>query len=275
MRLESVNFHLHKRCDSRCDFCFATFRDVTGQLTPDEARCLLDTLRAAGVEKLNFAGGEPTLHPDLGGLLAHARALGFTTSIVTNGARLAALLDQHAGLLDWVGLSADSGDEATQLALGRGHGDHVARTLRHADLLRLAGVKVKLNTVVNALNWREDMGAFVRRVHPARWKVFQALPMRGQNEDAIDPLLIGPAEVAAFTERHAVLAADGFAPVVEDNDAMTGSYAMIDPLGRFFGNNTGAHVYSDPILEVGVGVALDQVGYSRDKYLARGGRYAW
>ncbi len=275
MRIESVNFHLHRLCDSRCGFCFATFRDVKDQLCLGEALHLLGALRAAGVEKLNFAGGEPTLYRDLGTLLVHAKELGLTTSLVTNGSRLPELLDEFAGAIDWVGLSADSGDETTQLALGRGRGDHVQRTLVHADLLRTSGVKVKLNTVVNALNWQEDMSTFVRGVQPARWKVFQALPMRGQNDGAIDPLLIGPTELTAFTERHAELAAEGFAPVVEDNEAMLGSYAMIDPCGRFFGNSTGAHVYSDPILQVGVEPALDQVGYSRDRFLARGGRYAW
>jgi len=71
------------------------------------------------------------------------------------------------------------------------------------------------------------------------------------------------------------LAAEGFAPVVEDNDHMRGAYLMIDPVGRFFGNATGQHRYSAPILEVGVGAALAQVGFLADRFVARGGLYAW
>ena len=40
------------------------------------------------------------------------------------------------------------------------------------------------------VNWREDMSAFVRRVQPERWKVFQVFPIGGQNDDAVDDLLI-------------------------------------------------------------------------------------
>ena len=56
---------------------------------------------------------------------------------------------------------------------------------------------------------------------------------------------------------------------------MRGSYAMIDPLGRFYGNATGAHVYSRPILEVGVEAALAEVGCEVGRFDARGGRYTW
>ncbi len=275
MLLESVNFHLYKPCNEHCAFCFATFRDVEGQLPLDDVRRVVGELRNAGVGKINFAGGEPTLYQGIGTVIEHAKTLGLTTSIVTNGARLVRLLEGHAGALDWVGLSADSSVEAVQHGLGRGRGDHVARTIAHADLARRAGVRVKLNTVVTAATWREDMSSFVGRVAPERWKVFQVLPMRGQNDGRVEPLLITSEQFAAFVARHQPLAASGMAPIVEDNDAMRGSYAMIDPLGRFFGNATGEHVYSAPILEVGVAAALSQVGFSKEKFEGRGGSYAW
>jgi hypothetical protein len=39
----------------------------------------------------------------------------------------------------------------------------------------------KLNTVVTALNWQEEMSMLVRRVCSERWRVSQVLPMEGQN----------------------------------------------------------------------------------------------
>ncbi len=275
MLLESVNFHLYKPCNEKCTFCFATFHDVEGQIGFDDVRRVIDALRAAGVQKINFAGGEPTLYRHIGLSIDHAKALGFTTSVVTNGARLVQLLNDHAAAIDWVGLSADSSIETVQHGLGRGRGDHVQRTVGHADLLRSLGVRVKLNTVVTAATWMEDMSAFVRRVGPERWKAFQVLPIKGQNSGSVEPLLLSPPQFAAFLARHQHLAAEGFAPVAEDNNAMMGSYAMVDPLGRFFGNATGEHVYSDPILEIGVAAALAQVGFSQPKFEERGGRYAW
>lgn len=275
LRPVAVNYHLLRACNLRCSFCFATFRDVDGQLAFDDARRVIDALADAGAEKLNFAGGEPTLYPRLGELLAFAKSRRLTTSIVTNGARLSALLDAHAGVLDWVGLSVDSSDEEVQRRLGRGDGGHVAASINLSERCRALGVRVKLNTVVTARTWDEDMAPLVRRVRPERWKVFQVLAMDGQNDGKVTPLLVTNAQFQTFLSRHAHLVAEGLGPVAEDNDAMRGSYVMVDPLGRFFGNATGAHVYSRPILQVGVRAALAEVGFSQAKFEARGGRYLW
>lgn len=64
-------------------------------------------------------------------------------------------------------------------------------------------------------------------------------------------------------------------PVAEDNEAMTDSYAMIDPLGRFYGNHGGRYVFSRPILEVGVAEALAEVKFEVQRLAARGGLYLW
>ena len=121
----AVNFHLYKPCNYRCRFCFATYRDIRGRLSLPEAKLLLQTLRGAGCDKLTFAGGEPTLHPNIGELVAEAKRFGLVVTIITNGARLDNLLDEHAADIDWVGLSVDSGDEDIQADL--------ARVLRRVD----------------------------------------------------------------------------------------------------------------------------------------------
>lgn len=275
MRPSTINYHLHRACNARCRFCFATFRDVGGQLSTEDSVKLLEMLRREGGEKITFAGGEPTLHPDIGFLVSQAKRIGFRTSIVTNGARLAPLLDGYAADIDWVGISVDSANETTQVTLGRGLGDHVARAVDLAARCHEVGVRVKLNTVVTALTWWEDMGALVRRVRPRRWKVFQVLPVAGQNDESVGDLLISGAQFKAFVTRHAYLADEGFAPVPEDNVLMTGSYVMVDPLGRFFSNTLGRHSYSAPILEVGVNAAWAEVAFDEDRFDRRGGRYEW
>lgn len=271
----AVNFHLFAPCDARCDFCFATFREVKGQLSLGAVMDLLSRLRAAGTEKLTFAGGEPTLHPHLSAIVAHAHALGFVTSIVTNGARLDALLDTVPDALDWVALSVDSAVEPVQRSLGRGRGDHVARIRRLAARCHGLGKRLKVNTVVTALNHEEDLRALILELRPARWKVFQVLRVVGQNDGRVEPLLITRAQFEAFVARHRSLDHAHIEVVAEDNAAMEDSYAMIDPLGRFYGNHAGQHVVSEPILSAGVHTALRQVEFSSAKFAARGGRYAW
>lgn len=275
MKITAVNFHLYKPCNLRCRFCFATFRDVRGHLPLRDSFRLLRLLREAGCEKLTFAGGEPTLHPHFSEILAEARGLGFVTCVVTNGARLAKVLEHQASDLDWVGFSVDSAREEVQAALGRGNGDHIQKTLELVDAVRSRGIPIKLNTVVTRLAWEEDLSELVRRICPARWKAFQVLYVEGQNDGSVDDLLIDADQFRAFVERHDHLAAEGLAPIAENNDAMTDSYAMIDPMGRFYGDSNGRHVESALILDVGVCATLTQVGFRPEKLVARGGLYAW
>ena len=277
----SVNFHLWKPCNLRCKFCYATFNDdpflrsVRGGLVEEDARRVIDMLHREGVEKLTFVGGEPTLCPHLSSLIRTSHDLGLVNAIVTNGARLSRLLDEVSELIDWVGLSVDSADEAIQAALGRGDGNHVANSTEHFRRLHEQGIRVKLNTVVTSLNWREDMADLVRRARPERWKVFQVLPIEGQNNGSVEPLLITPDQFRAFVDRHRHLASHGITVAAESNEDMTGSYAMVDPLGRFFTNVGGRHNYSPSILDVGVAAAFNTIAFDQARFDARGGRYDW
>lgn len=274
MLFDAVNFHLWKPCNYRCKFCFATFEDVPGRLTAADARRVVD-LVAAHTDKITFVGGEPTLCPFLGDLVDSAHRSGLTTCIVSNGERLRPMILRHAASLDWVGLSVDTADEAISVEFGRGAGAHVGRSIELAQLARAHGILVKLNTVVTALNQHEDLTPLVRAIRPDRWKVFQVLPVAGQNDGKVEPLLIDAAQFRAYVERHAHLGAEGFGPVAEDNADMTGSYVMIDPMGRFFDNVDGRLVYSPGILDVGVHEAFARVRWERESLVARGGIYAW
>ncbi|MCK4872593.1 MAG: viperin family antiviral radical SAM protein [Phycisphaerales bacterium] len=277
---DAVNFHFWKPCNNDCRFCFATFNDDARLrnargLPLDDCRRVLDALRSAGVQKITLAGGEPTLCPHIGDVLAHAHRLGFVTSLVTNGSLLPRLLNTHADYLDWVGLSVDSADEAVQRELGRGIGDHVGRSLDLFERLHQLNISSKLNTVVTSLNHQEDMADFVLAARPRRWKIFQVLAIRGQNDGRVEPLLVSGDQFAAFVDRHQHLEAYGIQVVTENNDAMTAAYAMVDPIGRFFSDAGGVHSYSEPILEVGVERAFSQIKFDPDKFDRRGGSYDW
>lgn len=57
--------------------------------------------------------------------------------------------------------------------------------------------------------------------------------------------------------------------VAENNHHMKGSYAMVDPAGRFYDNAKGTHNYSKPILEVGARIAIQQVNYDFPKVCSK------
>jgi radical S-adenosyl methionine domain-containing protein 2 len=56
---------------------------------------------------------------------------------------------------------------------------------------------------------------------------------------------------------------------------MRGSYAMVDPAGRFFDNATGGYRYSAPILDVGIEAAWREIVFDATVFEARHGRYDW
>ncbi len=279
----SVNLHFWRPCNMRCGFCFATYEDTRellprGHLERDHLLRLIDTLAEHGAEKLTFVGGEPTLCPWLDELLARAKDVGLVTMIVSNGSRLRepGYMERNLQRLDWLTLSVDSLDHACNLAAGRRLN---GQTLSSQELLdigaraRALGMRLKLNTVVHRLNADEDLRAFVRELGPRRWKLFQVLPVNGQNHERFAEFEIEKARFDAFVDRHRELAAHGIEIVGEANEHMRGSYAMIDPAGRFYDSATGQHRYSDPILEVGVERAWSQVLFDPDRFQTRGGDY--
>ena len=278
----AVNFHLWRPCNMKCRYCFATFEELAAShLSEGEMVEIVRQLAAhPNVKKITFAGGEPTLCRWLEPLVRAAKAGGLTTMLVTNGTRLAGLdwVFADDGPLDWVAFSVDSTRPATNVAIGRAvKGDPlpVDSVLELAVRLRAAGVRVKQNTVVSSQNVDEDMSEFVAKLRPERWKILQVLPVAGQNDAAIDDFVIDEASLRAFVRRHQHLVADGITLVPETNVDMRGSYAMIDPEGRFFDNTAGRHRYGPRILDVGVQAAWDGVAFSMRKFIARDGLYAY
>jgi len=151
MLIETVNLHITRRCNLRCRYCFGSCPEHPCALDQPSWRLLLNELRRSGVRRVNFSGGEPTLHPGLLGMMQHARRVGLSTSIITNTARLT---DEMLGQLDIVGLSLDSRDERVLTQLGRqrhGAPSYVERLRRAAERTHAAGVRLKVNTVVTAL----------------------------------------------------------------------------------------------------------------------------
>ncbi len=273
----NVSWHLWPHCDLTCPYCYATFRDVPRTLDEMEAVRVLDLLRAAGTEKVTFVGGEPLLCPHILELLAHAKRIGLVTMLVTNGTRLVGeRLRAIVPHLDWVSLSIDASTPELMAEMGRGNAAFWQHCIRcWEELARHDHLRLKINTVVTRQNLQDDMRALMRRLRPSRWKVFQVLPVRGQNDDKVEPLLIERREFESYVKRHRELDAEGLGPVAEDNRALTGTYLMLDALGRLFSNRTGEHVYTDSVLEVGVWEAVRQVGWDVDGFVQRGGLYPW
>ena len=287
LEIPSVNFHLLWPCNMRCGFCFATFQDVRhemglskGHLPEEDCISIVDRVADAGCEKLNFAGGEPMLCPFLPNLIRRAKEQGMVTSIVTNGSKITdSWLADMSDSLDWIGLSIDTVDPEKMILLGRAIRGrtpiteaeylHIIREIKRHE------IRLKINTVVTSETWQEDFTDFIRLAKPERWKIFQALRIKGQNDAYIDDFVVTPEQFEYYVQRHRCVEVDGIDVVPETNELMTGSYVMIDPAGRFFDDSQGFHTYSRPILEVGVEEALKDTSVDPERFLERGGQYDW
>ena len=202
------------------------------------------------------------------------------TSIITNGSKITdQWLDDLNGSLDWIGLSIDTVDPEKLIDLGRVVGGNTPITeTGYLDIIRAIkqrGIRLKVNTVVTSVAWQEDFTAFIRLAKPERWKLLQALAVKGQNDANIADFTVTAEQFEAYVQRNRIVENDGIGVVPESNAAMTESYVMIDPAGRFFDNAQGSYEYSDPILEVGAEAALKQVSIDTERFRQRGGHYDW
>ena len=289
LKIPSVNFHLWQPCNMRCGFCFATFQDVKremklpkGHLPEEDCLLVVDRLAEVGFEKINFAGGEPTLCPWVPNLIRRANEHGMVTSIVTNGSRITdQWLDNLNGSLDWIALSIDTVDPEKLKRLGRALGGKFLKPITDEEYLRIVSdikrheIRLKINTVVTSVTWQDDFTSFIRLAKPERWKLLQVLSVKGQNDAHIADFVITPEQFEVYVQCNRIVENDGINVVPESNELMTESYVMIDPAGRFFDNAQGTYTYSLPILEVGVEEALKEVLIEPERFRRRGGRYDW
>ena len=283
-KVTTVNYHLWKVCNMSCGFCFATFEDAPSlladkQLPKDDAIRVVDLLCQYGFSKINFAGGEPTLCPWLRDLIRTAKSGGVVTSIVTNGSRITGdWLDSLNGDLDIIALSIDSIDAGALQRIGRVVNGKAPMSSddyqRIADEIKRRDIRLKVNTVVSSANCHENLSDVILSLGPERWKIFQVLPMQGQNDRFISEFIITPEQFDGYVQRNQSVADHGIKVVTEDNRLMTGSYIMVDPAGRFFDNTKGEYTYSSaPIHEAGVAKALKDVAIYPERFDQRGGRY--
>ncbi|MGO4326309.1 viperin family antiviral radical SAM protein [Cupriavidus sp. 2TAF22] len=285
-----INWHVTEACNYSCRYCYAKWDNAESrrELIHDWAGTtrLLQELQTFFVPgnatnpltpafkwtsvRLNLAGGEPLLYSrQILNIAALARELGFGVSIITNASLLTpALAEALAEYLSLLGVSLDSACSASNREIGRRdrQGRQITPDTLEGSIAAARRInpelRLKINTVVNALNCDEDMTPLIRKLAPEKWKVLKMLPIISSE------LGVSDAQFAAFVKRHSGY---GLPLRAENNVDMVESYIMIDPLGRFFqnaGSRSGYH-YSPPIPRIGAIAAFAKIALSSTRYLAR------
>jgi radical S-adenosyl methionine domain-containing protein 2 len=285
-----INWHLTEACNYSCRYCYAhwqrdeSVKDLIREeyqihqlllelrefFDPINSRNPLAWKMAWSNTRLNIAGGEPLLFPSVvEETVKWASRVGLKASLITNGSLLTESIARKIGAgLEVLGISIDSVHGVSNQLIGRvdSRGSFLdlkqLKSAVEAIRERNPGIKIKLNTVVNRINWNDEFSALISLLQPDKWKILRALPVTDQS------LVITQEQFEVFVARHERY--KGIA-VIEDNEDMVESYIMVDPQGRFFQNSpcSAGYEYSQPILEVGAERAFSQVVFNSSRFLSR------
>lgn len=238
-------------------------------------------LVAAGMNKINFSGGEPFIEPEfLGHMVKYCKKQKVkTVSIVSNGSKIKrGWFKKYGKYLDILAISCDSFDPATLDDIGRGTNErknvHIDRLEEIGQLCREFSVDFKINSVVCSLNYDQDMSKEIKRLKPMRWKVFQCLLIDGENasendiRDARD-MVVTDEQFQQFCDVHKNV--PNF--VAESNETMRNSYIILDEYLRFLNNTEGDKRPTESILDIGVEKGLNDAGFDEHQFKKRDGDF--
>ena len=148
------------KCDMGCTFCASDLG--FDRMSFGQACALIDALSDAGYENVVLGGGEPALWRDgdkrLSDLARHAKGLGLTVQVNTNGIRLPADFAQLQHVDRFIfpmdGSSAKKHD-SLRVILGSQPSGHFELVQRRVAECIEAGQQFTIGTVLNAKNYKE------------------------------------------------------------------------------------------------------------------------
>jgi radical S-adenosyl methionine domain-containing protein 2 len=261
-----VNLHLLETCNFRCKHCFAKFSS-NEVLSPGDWKRIVDNItRGMRVCRFNLAGGEPLLYSGLDEVVRDIAGRGIEVSLISNGyllseERLAGL--REAGV-SMVGISLDAVQPGLLRQLGRTcKGDVLApeRALSLCHAVKERGMRLKINTVVSALNKDEDFRAFIEAAQPDRWKILKMKRFMAAGFDNSN-LEVSVEDYDRFLERH-----KGLFFVREV--LMENTYILVDTSGKLINNSGDTYTPVSDLRREDFADAFDRLPFNHTAYNRR------
>uniref|UniRef100_U3IED8 Radical S-adenosyl methionine domain containing 2 n=1 Tax=Anas platyrhynchos platyrhynchos TaxID=8840 RepID=U3IED8_ANAPP len=261
----SVNYHFTRQCNYKCGFCFHTAK-TSFVLPLEEAKRGLEMLKEAGMEKINFSGGEPFLQDRgefVGQLVQFCKEeLKLpSVSIVSNGSLIRERWFKKYG-------KRKSINRCTHMIFQENK--QTKKNVISEIVVLLMDCKENMSVILKASKVLES---YQGTLCP---QVFQCLLIEGENsgDDALreaEKFVISDEEFEQFLDRHR----DISCLVPESNQKMRDSYLILDEYMRFLNCRNGRKEPSNSILDVGVEAAIKFSGFDEKMFLKRGGKYVW
>lgn len=254
-RVATLDFHVTAACTQDCAYCWGPPRHMPVSVDTQAALAVIDRVRAFGVRRIVFTGGDPLLRRDIVRLIRHARAQGLEVAVSTTGDQLTgSFLAGTAGCIDLISLPLDGSDETIN-ALTKRPG-HFAAIMNALDLLRgYPDIDVKLCTAVTQRNIEDvvNIAALADRwaktaANRVFYNLFQVFP-RSWEPRIWDDLLVSDEAWAAMAQtveaRHFSIRINFLSTKVLDR-----LYVLIFPDGGLYVPSGPQYHYLEPFLEI-------------------------
>lgn len=268
MSLKKIfNLHFTDACNYNCKCCYA--KNSKQRLEFKEIKFIIDSIAEYFQKmnitdgRINIAGGEPTTCCYLQDIIDYIHVKNIRASLITNGSLLTEeFIMNNKGKLEQIGLSIDSIKESTNLMLGRCQNNKIFNYQKLVSIckaIKLAGIKLKINTVVSKLNINEDITKLLDEVEPDRIKILQMKP----TTEVAKKYEVSESEFENYTKKYS-----GYKTVIEKISSLENAYVIIDSKGYL----TTENQHNDKrfnLLEVSLLSVIDKIDFDADKEAMR------
>lgn len=169
--IRHINIEITGLCNQRCFYCFNDSGPHRKSLQQPLSAWIkiLKHLRCQGLKSILVTGGEPFVWQDTVSLLAAAQDMGLQTSILSNGFRIAELIEAHPTVfhrLTVAQISLDSMDPKVH-NFRRGSATAWNDAIRAIEKLSEINVAIEISVVVSEDNLQElsDVANYAKQVN--------------------------------------------------------------------------------------------------------------
>ena len=241
-----VQFDITRQCNLRCAHCRSTSfyegsqeHEAISDMSTEEVYRALDSLSAAGVERIHFLGGEPFFRKDMLDIVDYASGKGIVCSINTNGTFVTPEIHDRlfSSKLYLLTFSLDGASPETNDPIrGKGVFELVTKNMKALDderKRRKQYIRQIICTVVTKSNAHE-MTKMMDVAHEigADSLIFTPLRQRGRAGNNLDKLYFSDQETFELSEKLAQIIASGHSQHVQMG---LGSPLVAEYLNRKYG----------------------------------------
>lgn len=171
--IRHFNLEITKKCNQKCFYCFndSGYSQSKNELTLTEWKNSISEIADLGYQSVHITGGEPFLHPAIVEILDHAINKRLSTTILSNGFKIAMLAKENPDLfrkIKTAQISLDSTDPETHNSR-RGFRNAYADAISAIAAFSELNVPIEISTTVSEQNINHllDIGLFCKSIGAA------------------------------------------------------------------------------------------------------------